>query len=268
MLAFVMLGHGRPTRARGIGCACVLLGLSACAGDFSALDPGGPAAARVAELWWWMLGGAMLILLGVMAAALYALRRERRGRNISDRAMLIGGGLVFPIATLAALLAFALLRGEQLLARDDPGVLAVEVRAAKWAWEFRYPEGGRTLNALHVPAGRDFQIHVTSDDVIHSIWVPRLGGKIDALPGRVNRISLRADEPGLYRGLCAEYCGIGHARMLFEVHAHPAEDYEARLAEALAAAPQFAPPLVERREPARNLLDRWADYLFAWLGVR
>jgi hypothetical protein len=98
MLAFVMLGHGRPTRARGIGCACVLLGLSACAGDFSALDPGGPAAARVAELWWWMLGGAMLILLGVMAAALYALYHVGYGMGAAEMVFLFGLGVVYAIA--------------------------------------------------------------------------------------------------------------------------------------------------------------------------
>ena len=80
---------------------------------------------------------------------------------------------------------------------------------------------------MHVPVGRPFEVQVTSRDVIHSFWAPKLGGKIDAIPGQVNVIRLQADAPGAYRGQCAEFCGRGHAMMDFVLEAHSAEDYRA-----------------------------------------
>ncbi|HEX2148062.1 MAG TPA: cytochrome c oxidase subunit II, partial [Pseudorhizobium sp.] len=99
-------------------------------------------------------------------------------------------------------------------------------------WEFRYPtmEGGpSTVGILHIPAGRTIEVAVESADVIHSFWIPRLAGKIDAVPGHTNYLRLRADRPGRYGGQCSEYCGVGHAAMDFEVRAHAAEDYESAL---------------------------------------
>ncbi|GGX07361.1 QoxB, Quinol oxidase subunit II [Pigmentiphaga litoralis] len=78
---------------------------------------------------------------------------------------------------------------------------------------------------IHIPAGEPVDFHITSRDVIHSFWIPRLGGKMDAIPGRVNILRLQADAPGIYRGVCAEFCGVGHALMPFEVHAHDASEF-------------------------------------------
>ena len=244
------------------------LALAGCAGELSTLAPAGPAAEQVADLWWAMLAGAFLILAGVMAAALYALKRKRGGEGLSERAMLIGGGLIFPTVTLAVLMGWAFLRGELLLARPDPAVPTADVEAGQWFWEFSYPGGERTLNELHVPAGREFQVRVQSPDVIHSFWVPRLGGKIDAIPGKVNRIALRGDRPGIYFGTCAEYCGVGHATMQFVVYAHEEADYAAALA---AAAGRTANPIdvvQPRRMPATSVIRAWADYLLEWVGLR
>ncbi|HXH52031.1 MAG TPA: cytochrome c oxidase subunit II [Sphingomicrobium sp.] len=271
MKSFVVLGHDGATRTAKAGCAVVAcLAAAACTGDFSILQPEGPVAARVAHLWWVMLAGAFAILFGVTAVALYALKRRRRGFDVSERTMLVGWGLVFPVVTLALLMGWAFLRGEQLLARPDAGVLTVRVHAVQWAWHASYPGGERTVNAIHVPAGVPFHVEVTSGDVIHSFWVPRLGGKIDAIPGKVNRIALQADRPGLYRGLCAEYCGLGHAHMLLVLHAHPAEDYAGALAAAAAQPPPADMPevLEPRRTPADNILRAWADYLLEYVGLR
>jgi cytochrome c oxidase subunit 2 len=87
---------------------------------------------------------------------------------------------------------------------------------------------------LHLPAGTPVDIVVTSKDVIHAFWVPRLAGKIDAIPGRVNRLRIRADLPGRYEGLCNEFCGLDHANMRFAVIAHRPEDFSAALAQAAA----------------------------------
>src|SRR5690606_7741019 len=100
----------------------------------------------------------------------------------------------------------------------------------RWMWTFRYPDAGATSEeVLHIPAGEEIEFVVTSTDVIHSFWVPRLGGKIDAIPGHQNTIRLKADRPGRYGGVCAEFCGEGHEIMRFEVVAHPPEEYEALL---------------------------------------
>ena len=93
-----------------------------------------------------------------------------------------------------------------------------------------------TQDVVHIPAGREIEFVVTSTDVIHSFWIPRLGGKIDAIPGHFNTISLSADRPGRYGGVCAEFCGEGHGIMQFEVEAHPSQDYDAILARYAAGA--------------------------------
>jgi cytochrome c oxidase subunit 2 len=76
-------------------------------------------------------------------------------------------------------------------------------------------------------------VHIRSEDVIHSFWVPRLAGKMDAIPGHVNVLRIQVDQPGVYRGVCAEFCGLEHATMSFEVRAHPGGDYANALREAL-----------------------------------
>jgi cytochrome c oxidase subunit 2 len=105
-----------------------------------------------------------------------------------------------------------------------------------WSWHFTQPgEGGAmvaTVGTLYVPAGRPVDVIVTTEDVIHSFWVPRLGGKLDTIPGRITILRLQADEPGEYRGQCAEFCGVGHAHMQFVVNALSEEDFAAWLEEA------------------------------------
>ncbi len=268
---FVVLCHEGATRTAKASCViAACLAASACTGEFSILEPEGPAASRVAALWWVMLVGAILILSGVTAAVLYAMKSERWGRDVSERTMLVGWGLAFPFVTLALLMGWAFLRGEQLLARPDAGVLTVKVHAVQWAWHASYPGGERTVNAIHVPAGVPFHVEVTSADVIHSFWVSRLGGKIDAVPGKVNRVALHADRPGLYRGLCAEYCGFGHAHMLFELHAHPADAYGAALARAAEQTPPETMPTVlkERGAPVDEVIRGWVDHLLRLVGLR
>ena len=180
-----------------------------------------------------MLAGSVVIFIGVVGAALVPLVRRRSGA-LPTRAMLIGGGLIFPGVVLMALLVTALLVGDRLSPRGEPGVLRVEAQARQWAWTFAYPDlPGRaaTEGVLHVPVGRPFEVHVSSQDVIHSFWAPRLGGKIDAIPGHENLIRLEADEPGIYWGQCAEYCGPGHDGMWFRIGAHAVEDFAALMEE-------------------------------------
>lgn len=249
---------------------CSLLGLLAggCAGPYSVLEPGGPAAASVATLWWVMLAGAVLILAGVTATALYSLRRNRSGHNLSEKRILIGWGLVFPVLTLGALMIFVFAAGESLLTHRALVSPVYRAHASQWLWTFRYPGGHTSTGILHVPAGEKFYVVVTSEDVIHSFWVPRLGGKIDAIPGRANRIALKADVPGQYHGLCAEYCGVGHALMPFAIEAHPPETYDAALMEEEGMPGQVAFPLQERPDTSGGKAVRsLAEHVLAWLGI-
>jgi cytochrome c oxidase subunit 2 len=106
----------------------------------------------------------------------------------------------------------------------------IDVVAHQWWWEFRYddPAGGRsftTANEVHVPVGRPVQFTLRTSDVIHSFWVPALGGKTDIIPGRTNRMWLQADKPGIYQGQCSEYCGLQHAQMALRVIADTPDDF-------------------------------------------
>jgi cytochrome c oxidase subunit II len=167
-----------------------------------------------------MLAGAAAIFALVMALLAWAFIHRGRETAVSECRWLIWGGIVFPTVTLTILLTFALAFGEYLLPRPGPDVLRVDARAERFFWRFtRADEGVETAGRLTIPVGRPVDIHVTSADVIHSFWIPRLGGKIDAIPGHTNVIRLIADRPGVYRGQCAEFCGTGHANMFFLVEA-------------------------------------------------
>ncbi len=209
------------------------IALGACSGNHSALDPAGPAAAAIATLWWIMLWGSVVIFLATSAVLALALARPAALRRRPARLLMLWGGLILPSVILSALVFSAFALGERLIAPSgSPPPLRIEAEGRQWVWEFRYPDapGLTTVDTLHLPAGREIEFAVTSADVIHSFWIPRLGGKIDAIPGHENRIRLMADRPGIYGGVCAEFCGIGHGPMRFTVIAHPAEDYGAVLA--------------------------------------
>lgn len=178
-----------------------------------------------------MLASGILILAAVVGLTLYAVWRRHDDRRPSSNFLIVGGGLVFTPAVLAALLVWGLGAGHSMLPLStDRDVLRIEVRGHQWWWEVVYGGGLYSANEIHIPAGRPVDILVRSDDVIHSFWVPRLGGKIDAIPGHTNRIRLKARRPGVFRGQCAEFCGAQHARMGLMVQAHEEAAFEARLA--------------------------------------
>jgi len=110
----------------------------------------------------------------------------------------------------------------------EEDALVVRVIGKQWWWEYQYPDLGITTAAeLHVPVGRTVHLELESDNVIHSFWVPELGGKTDLIPGHINTHWFRADEARTYRGQCAEYCGLQHANMIFVVVAEPLEEFDA-----------------------------------------
>jgi cytochrome c oxidase subunit II len=132
--------------------------------------------------------------------------------------------------------------GELSQIPTDPNTLRIAVTGRQFSWEFDYGTTGvKSTNELRIPTGRPLVFEVTSLDVIHSFWVPDLYGKIDANPGRINRISFSARQPGTYRGVCAELCGAGHANMLFRVEAMPPAEYEQWIEQQRSGAPPPAP---------------------------
>ena len=183
-----------------------------------------------------MLGVSAVVMFGVLLLAGLAFRR-RSGNRMGERGarrMIIAGGVALPTVAIVALLIYGLPAGQALRLGFGGDAFVVDVRVHQWWWEVSYPDApdGATFSAneIHIPAGRPVTFRITSNDVIHSFWVPRLGGKIDAIPGRTNTLHLKADVPGEYAGVCAEFCGLQHARMGLMVTAHDADDIDAVLA--------------------------------------
>jgi heme/copper-type cytochrome/quinol oxidase subunit 2 len=197
-------------------------GLAGCAGPLSALDAAGPAAGNILTLAKLLLVMAAVSFVVIFGLFLLALRRDR-SRTVSLRLFLIGGGLLFPLVLLTVATAYSLVLGERITGAGQGASLSIEARAERWQWQFTRETAAGSLtrpDVLDIPAGRTVEVFVTSADVIHSFWVPRLAGKVDAIPGMRNRILLRADAPGRYGGVCAEFCGTGHTGMAFTVVAH------------------------------------------------
>lgn len=177
-----------------------------------------------------MFIGAALIFLFVMGLLAWSLRGRAAARPPRPRTWIVMGGLVFPATVLLLTLGFSSVIGERLLPRSGPDTLTVDVEAAQWRWTFTQDlPAGRVqhVGTLHIPAGRPVDLRISSADVIHSVWVPRLAGKLDAIPGRINTLRLQAEHAGVYEGQCAEYCGVGHRGMQFRVVAHDAAAWQA-----------------------------------------
>lgn len=188
-------------------------------------------------MWWVMLIGSGVLFALMMGLFALCWLRPGWSRKIGAQRLVVLGGLGLPALVLIPLVAYALVTGERLM--PLPGTASsspprIEVQAERWAWRFNYPAqaGVTTAGVLHLPAGTPVDLVITSSDLIHSVWIPRLGGKMDAIPGRTNILRLQADLPGDYEGQCAEFCGIGHTTMKFKVIVHPAADYAAALAAA------------------------------------
>lgn len=199
-----------------------MVGFASCTGPQSALEPAGRGAERIAYLFWWMTAGSMVVWLVVIALTVYVIRAgpdtfdERRAR-----VLIIGGGALVPTLVLAGLLVYGLAILPGLMAPAPPGSLRIAVTGEQWWWRVRYePADGEpveTANEIRLPVGEPVQFELDSPDVIHSFWIPALGGKVDMIPGRRTRLVLEPTRAGVFRGVCAEYCGTAHAHMAFDV---------------------------------------------------
>ena len=198
---------------------------------------------------WWTLGIFILVEAGLVYACWRF--RDRPGAPIPKQ---VHGHTVlevsWTIAFAAILVIFAvptvrvIFKTQEAPAATD---LRVDVVGRQWWWEFRYPgQGVVTANEAHIPVGQTVAFHLHGPDVIHSFWVPQLGGKRDVVPGRVNRVTLTPEVPGEYIGQCAEYCGMSHANMRFRVIVHAKGEWEQWVAA------QKAPPVESQDELAQK----------------
>ena len=194
------------------------------------LDPAGPYSESVTTLAWALLAMWAGVFLIVLVAVWLALRGSERLRSrLGGEKVIWIGGVAFPLVVLTALLIWGL-----WLTRDLEGGLTgremrVRVSGEMWWWRVAYVERGRVAvwdaNELHIPVGQPVVLELTSADVVHSFWVPRLSGKRDMIPGRTNLLRIQADKPGRFAGICAEYCGGPHALMGLVVIAHQPQDW-------------------------------------------
>jgi len=213
----------------------------------SVLDSAGPQASRIESLWWGFTVVLTLIFVIVVGLMLWALSRRHRGieQEPLERVHIpsgateqrltkaVAGGILATVVILFGLLIASVGTGKAIsnLANRKDG-LTIEVTGNQWWWHVRYLDDDAsrivvTANEIHIPVGRPIQIRGTSNDVIHSFWVPNLHGKRDLIPSRVTDEWILADKPGRYRGQCAEFCGMQHAHMALWVVAESPADFEA-----------------------------------------
>ena len=220
-----------PHRCAALAAVAAALLSAACDGVQSTLSPSGEGAARIASLFWWMSGGALIVWVFVVALAIYYARRAQGHRNPQrDRWLILGGGVAFPTVVLTVLLIFGLAMIPETVARAPEGSLQISVTGEQWWWRVRYIRPGREdvvlANEIRLPVGEPAQFRLDSDNVIHSFWIPSLGGKMDMIPGRVTYLALRPTATGIFRGACAEYCGTSHALMAFYVEVMEKEAFD------------------------------------------
>jgi cytochrome c oxidase subunit 2 len=209
----------------------------------SMLRPAGPAAGEISTLGWAVFI-TFLVVAFVMWLLFWWLAVRRRG-SVSDHApvepegghsWIFVGGVGIPVAVLTTFFIWNLdTMGSFPIHKDVDPPPQIRVIGHQWWWEVRYISGSpqdqfATANEIHIPVGEDVDVELISGDVAHSFWIPRLNGKEDLIPGQPNEIRLRADQPGVYRGECAEYCGAQHAHMIVLVVAQPPDEYQAWMA--------------------------------------
>jgi cytochrome c oxidase subunit 2 len=239
------------------------------------LRTAGPAADPVTRLQWGLIAISLLVVVIVTGLVLLACLRRRRPRSGAARAadlpgemplepdvggtrwitvgvgisaVVLLGSVVWTLATLSA-----------IAAPTAEPALTVELHARQFWWEARYPGTPKTpafvtANEIHIPVGVPVAFTLIGDDVIHSFWVPRLGGKTDMIPGRINHAWLQADAPGVYRGQCAEFCGPQHARMGLRVIADAPAQFDAwrrRQPSWPSGVPRSLRPVPHRARPER-----------------
>jgi cytochrome c oxidase subunit II len=243
-----------PVVRRLVSIAALVLGALALAAPAFAdnagltpVEPESPNAEAITQTYYLLLIVTGLVFVAAEGALLvFVVRYRRRHRAVDAEGPQIHGNTrlevlwtVIPVFLVAIIVAFVFYKlpdvSDVSRAANEPANepnLKIDVRGHQFYWEYRYPDGSVLYDTMVVPVGRTVELDVTSQvaDVIHSWWIPALGGKIDAIPGKLNHTWFRAEREGVYEGNCAEYCGLNHAKMEMNVRAVPAGRYEAEVA--------------------------------------
>jgi cytochrome c oxidase subunit 2 len=211
-------------------------------GGFAPVPPESPNAEGITQSYWFITAFILAILVlveGLLILFVVRFRRRRRPRS-AEGAQIHGSTrlevmwTVGPVLVLLAIAIFVFVKvpGISDVPASSTNNLEVEVSGRQFYWEFTYPNGVIAVNQLRAPASRVVELTVVAPewDVIHSWWIPALGGKMDAIPGKVNSTWFQAEQTGVYRGQCAELCGLNHARMLAEVEVVEPAEFDAWLA--------------------------------------
>lgn len=222
--------------------ALLVVFLGACASNapMDSLQPEGPEARTIYNLVLPVFIVSGVVFLFVQLGTLFIAWkfRTRKDEDPDELPVQLEGNqrleiawTIVPAMILAPFAVFTLFTIFELEKRDDDAI-RVEVIGNQWWWEFRYDvdDDGEadviTANEMVIPAGRQVDLAIKSNDVIHSFWIPRLNGKRDAVPGRTHTLSITTDEPGYFFGQCTEFCGLSHGLMRMRVVAIPQEDYD------------------------------------------
>jgi cytochrome c oxidase subunit 2 len=220
-------------RAKPVGLAVAVAFVAVSCGNDkspSALKTAGDESQRIANVWWIMFTLAVFVYLVVAGFVVFGALRGRRRKEPGDRAprdeaFILFGGVIVP-ALILLFLAVVTVHTGAALRTVKHGELNVEVRGEQWWWRVQYRNPTfETANEIHLPVNQPVAIGLDSDNVIHSFWVPQLAAKVDTIPGQHNTLRFTPQKIGVYRGLCAEYCGIQHAHMQFLVVVQSATDY-------------------------------------------
>lgn len=209
-------------------------------GAQSTLRPAGPIAQEQMDLFmwtFWLSWPVMILVFGVLAFVLVRYRRRRDDTRMPEQthgsAVMEVAWTILPVI-IVIMVAVPTVRSifrTQTFIEAGTSDVVVDVTGYQWWWKFEYPQYGfTTANELHIPAGGRVVVHLDSADVLHAFWIPRLAGKMDAIPNQDNQLWFTADEPGVYYGQCAELCLGAHAYMRFRVIVHDPAEYEAWVA--------------------------------------
>lgn len=251
---------GRIGTAAGATALVVLL--AGCGSSQNVLAPASPQEHAISRLFWLIMGGCS-VGFGVIVFLLFLgwWRRKKPqlpfgGNDWIGTGLVVGLGVVVPLLVLPAVFVYS---DVVVLKKTEAPVvsstaLTVQVTGHQWWWEARYlGTSAVTANEIHIPVNTRVNLVVHSDDVIHSFWIPQLNRKIDTIPGRSNRIVLDAQRPGVYRGQCAEYCGVQHAHMAVYVIAQTKAKFRAWLANMARPAPK--PQTAQQRKGLQVFLS-------------
>jgi cytochrome c oxidase subunit 2 len=231
-------------RTRATAMAGALLACSGCSlhNAQNVLDVSGPQASSIAGLWWLMLPIGAVVWVLVVSVMLMGIVRTRSGPtaetiardDVRERklARVVIGAVTVTVVTLFLVLMSDFRVGQALTLPPATKVVPIKIVGHQYWWEIQYPDSIAqnivvTANELHIPVGKEIVLELASRDVIHSFWVPSLAGKKDLLPGYTRSLWFRADTAGVYRGQCAEFCGLEHAKMGLLVIAESQERYDA-----------------------------------------